>query len=53
MCQDLREHHKKISTKKFDMQEYNEIMDNGRFLEELLLPRKQLLNRITRREGNS
>ena len=38
------------NTKKFDMQEHNEIMDNARFFEELLLPRDQLLNRIPKRE---
>jgi hypothetical protein len=38
------------NTKKFDMQENNEIMDNARFFEELLLPREQLLNKIPKRE---
>ena len=38
------------NTKKYDQQENNEIMDNARYFEELLLPRDQLLNRIPRRE---
>ena len=38
------------NTKKFDMQEHNEIMDNARYFEELLLPREQLLSRIPKRE---
>ena len=38
------------NTKKFDSQENNEIMDNARYFEELLLPREQLLGRIPRRE---
>ena len=38
------------NTKKYDIQENNDIMDNARYFEELLLPRDQLLNRIPRRE---
>ena len=38
------------NTKKFDQQEMNDIMNNMRFFEELMLPRDQLLNRIPRRE---
>ena len=37
------------NTKKFDQQEYNDIMNNAKFFEELMLPREQLLNRIPRR----
>ena len=38
------------NTKKFDNQENNDIMNNARFFEELMLPREQLINRIPRRE---
>ena len=38
------------NTKKFDQQENNDIMDNGKYFEELMLPREQLLNKIPRRE---
>ena len=38
------------STKKFDQQENNEIMDKAHYFEQLLLPREQLLNKIPRRE---
>ena len=38
------------NTKKFDIQENNDIMDNAKYFEELLLPREQLLNKIPRRD---
>ena len=38
------------NTKKFDVQENNEIMNNARYFEELLQPREQLLSRIPQRE---
>jgi len=38
------------NTKKFDQQEMNDIMNNMKFFDELMLPRDQLLNRIPRRE---
>ena len=38
------------NTKKYDQQEYNEINDNTKYFNELLLPREQLLNKIPRIE---
>ena len=38
------------NTKKYDIQENNEIMDNAKFFDELMLPRDQLLSKIPRRE---
>ena len=38
------------NTKKYDIQENNEIMDNAKFFDELMLPREQLLSKIPRRE---
>ena len=38
------------NTKKYDQQESNEIKDNYKYFEELLLPRDQLLNKIPKRE---
>ena len=38
------------NTKKYDIQENNNIMNEARFYEQLLLPREQLLNKIPRRE---
>ena len=38
------------NTKKYDLQEYNEINDNARYFSELLLPREQLLNKIPKRQ---
>ena len=38
------------NTKKYDLQEYNEINDNARYFDELLLPREQLLNKIPKRQ---
>ena len=38
------------NTKKYDQQEYNEINDNARYFEELLLPKDKLLNKIPRRQ---
>ena len=38
------------NTKKYDIQESNEIRDNYKYFEELLLPRDQLLSKIPRRE---
>ena len=38
------------NTKKYDIQESNEIKDNSKYFEELLLPREQLLNKIPKRE---
>ena len=38
------------NTKKYDSQENNEIMDNAKFFDELMLPRDQLLSKIPRRE---
>ena len=38
------------NTKKYDIQESNEIKDNAKYFEELLLPREQLLNKIPKRE---
>jgi hypothetical protein len=38
------------NTKKFDIQENNEVMDNAKYFDELMLPRDQLLSKIPRRE---
>ena len=38
------------NTKKYDQQEYNEINDNSKYFDELLLPRDKLLSKIPRRE---
>ena len=38
------------NTKKFDIQENNEVMDNAKYFDELMLPRYQLLSKIPRRE---
>ena len=38
------------NTKKYDLQESNEIRDNMKYFEELMLPRDQLLSKIPRRE---
>ena len=38
------------NTKKYDQQEYNEINDNAKYFDELLLPRDKLLSKIPRRE---
>ena len=38
------------NTKKFDMQENNEIMDNAKYFDELMLPREQLLIKIPKKE---
>ena len=38
------------NTKKYDLQENNEIMDNAKYFDELMLPREQLLSKIPRRE---
>jgi len=38
------------NTKKYDSQEQNDIMNEARYYEELLLPREQLINRIPRKD---
>ena len=38
------------NTRKFDLQENNEIMDNAKYFEELMLPREQLLSKIPKKE---